>query len=514
MIAKISRGWRPGGLLRYLMGPGRFNEHIGQRVIATWDGAPEMHQPVEVGPGEFDVTDLAEDLAMAAVLAGVTLEEPSREAGRKVPRGPVWHCSLRNHAEDRVLTDEEWNEVVVDLLDRTGIAPREDPDACRWVAVRHAPDHVHVAAVLVRQDTGRRVHPRNDFYRARETCRAAELRLGLRPTSAADRTAVEPATRAELEKAARRGAGESSRDWLRRAARVAAVQARDPEEFFRRLADLGVLCRPREWPPGQLVGYALAAPGDDNAQGLPVWFSGRRLARDLALPKLLDRWRSAPAPPAVVAPAAGERSLVGRGERKQALAEAGAAVTAAAAAVRGGDGPTVHAVAHAAGDLFTGFGVVASASYPPAPWEPADVFDRATRSPGVVQPLRWPPVAEALRSAAWRLTAVRSLTSRDSDGAAQLVLALAVLAVEIAAWNEQQRHLGAAAAADRTAALLHAGPAGQRVTVRAPLVPTPPVRRPARGVPARGAPPPVGRSGEPRDDRSRSEVRPGRRPHR
>ena len=27
------------------MGPGRFNQHNNQRVIATWDGAPELHQP-------------------------------------------------------------------------------------------------------------------------------------------------------------------------------------------------------------------------------------------------------------------------------------------------------------------------------------------------------------------------------------------------------------------------------------------------------------------------------------
>lgn len=59
MIAKISRGWRVGGLVRYLMGPGRFNEHTNQRVIASWDGAPELHQPPAVGDGRFDVEDLS-----------------------------------------------------------------------------------------------------------------------------------------------------------------------------------------------------------------------------------------------------------------------------------------------------------------------------------------------------------------------------------------------------------------------------------------------------------------------
>ena len=78
-------------------------------------------------------------------------------------RGPVWHCSLRNARGDPVLSDAQWAEVATDLLDRTGIAPRDDLGACRWVVIRHAADHVHVAAMLVRQDNGRRVHPYRDY---------------------------------------------------------------------------------------------------------------------------------------------------------------------------------------------------------------------------------------------------------------------------------------------------------------------------------------------------------------
>lgn len=290
------------------------------------------------------------------------------------------------------------------------------------------------------------------------------------------------------------------------------MQARDPEEYFRRLADAGVLCRPRERSPGNMVGYALASPEDRNRQGQPVWFSGRRLARDLALPKLLERWRSAPAPAPAVPPAPGERSAIGRGERKAALAEVVAAVSAATSAVRSSgdeDDATVRAVAHAAGDLFAGFGAVTSAAHPPDRWEAADVFDRATRSPDVVQPLRWPPVAEALRSAAWRLTAVRSLTARDSDGAAQLVLALAALAAEIAAWNERRQHFAAAAAADRTAVLLRTEAARDRVTAERPL--RPPPQGPTTGP---GVQVPADRLSELRTGPNRSHDRAGRRPHR
>src|SRR5918911_4868871 len=163
MIAKITHGWRPAGLLRYLMGPGRHNEHLNPRVLDTWDGIP-THQPVQIAPGEFDLRDLVAGLTDPAVAAGIALHEPAPGANGKVPPGPVWQCSLRNDASDRILSDDEWRGIARDLLHRTGIAPRDDSGACRWVMVRHADDHIHVAAVLVREDT------RKSSSRATITC--------------------------------------------------------------------------------------------------------------------------------------------------------------------------------------------------------------------------------------------------------------------------------------------------------------------------------------------------------
>ena len=385
MIAKISRGWGMARLMRYLMGPGQANEHTDQRVIASWDGAPHLHQPPRNGSAcGFDVRALTEDLNDPALAAGVPLEPPAD--GHDIRRrGPVWHCSLRNAPADRVLSDEEWTEVVEDLLDRTGLAGRDDPGACRWVAVRHAEDHVHVAVMLVRQDTGRRVHPWRDYLRAREVCQDAERRFGLTWTAPADRTAARQSTRAEQQKAARRGAGETSRAWLRRAARTAAVQAQDPEEFFRRLADLGVLVRPRQAPPGHLVGYAVAAPDDLNADGRPVWFGGRRLAPDLSLPALLARWRSAEPAPEPIPPAPHEYAMVGRAERAAAVAQAADAARDATGAL-GGDASVGPAVAHATADLLAALCAVTGRSTTPVPWAASDEFDRAARTPVLRQP--------------------------------------------------------------------------------------------------------------------------------
>lgn len=502
MIAKITHGWRPGGLLAYLLGAGRFNEHRDPRVIATWDGAPELHQPPRVlrdGQEVADVAGLAAELSDPAVAAGIELREPllATVTGGKLARGPVWHCSLRNAADDRVLTDAEWVEVIEDLLDRNGMAPRGDVGACRWVAVRHAENHVHVAVLRVRQDNGRKVSFGNDRYRARETCNAAEQRLGLRGTSPADRTAPRQPTREELEKAARRGVGETSREWLRRAVRVAAVQARDPDEFFRRLNDLGVRYQVRESPQGQVCGYVVADPDDLDARGEPIWFGGRRsLARDLSLPQLLKRWKSAPPPPSPVPPTPGERAAVGRGERGAALQDATEAGQAAAVALRTADEETAAAIGHATGDLLTAVGALTRPGRPLEPWEPAELFDRATRRPGVGQPApstatfeasdegRWPSVAAQLRTAAWRLVAVRTLTARDSAGHAELLVALTALLAELAAWHEQRRQSAHALASQNAGTSLRSSMAGRpwtppphapgRVGSRIPTVGTPP----------------------------------------
>ena len=59
-------------------------------------------------------------------------------------------------------------------MHRTGIAPRGEESACRWLAVRYDEVSIHVVAVLARQD-GAPARTPNDFRRVRETCLAALL---------------------------------------------------------------------------------------------------------------------------------------------------------------------------------------------------------------------------------------------------------------------------------------------------------------------------------------------------
>jgi len=152
---------------------------------------------------------------------------------------------MRAAPGDKMLSDEEWAQIAFDVMHRTGLAPSgQDDEAVRWVAIRHGDDHIHIVAMLARQD-GRRPRVHNDRYRVREACLAAEQRYGLRRTAPGDRTAACRPTRAESEKGARRSLREAPRITLRRQVSTAAAAAASEQEFFARLRHSGMLVRNR-----------------------------------------------------------------------------------------------------------------------------------------------------------------------------------------------------------------------------------------------------------------------------
>ncbi len=190
-----------------------------------------------------------------------------------------------------MLSDEEWGRVASEVMDRTGFAAHDDESGVRWVAVRHAADHIHIVAMLARPHGGR-VRTWNDFFRVREACRDAERRLGLRATAPADRTAAKQPSRAETEQALRRGWDEAPRVSLRRKVCAAAAGAGSEREFFAQLEQAGVLVRKRlsTINPGEVTGYAVGLADHVTRDGGIVWYGGGKLAPDLTLPKLRPRW--------------------------------------------------------------------------------------------------------------------------------------------------------------------------------------------------------------------------------
>ena len=283
VIGKVTRGTDARRLLYYLYGPGKANEHTDPHLVAGF-GDPAELEPERRPGGSPDLRRLAGLLAQPmAALNGDNYAKP------------VWHCSIRAAPEDRLLSDAEWAQVAAAVMDRTGLAPAGDDRAVRWVAVRHAPDHIHLVATLARQD---RIRPKvwNDFFRVREACQQAERQFGLRPTAPADRTAARRATRAETEQASRRGWEEPPRVTLRREVCTAAAGASTEEEFFARLAQAGVLVRRRHSTvnPGEVTGYAVGLPHHTAKDGQTIWYGGGKLAADLTLPKLRTRWAGEP----------------------------------------------------------------------------------------------------------------------------------------------------------------------------------------------------------------------------
>ncbi len=290
MIGKVLRGTDARRLLYYLYGPGKANEHADPHLVAGFADPAEL-EPERRPSGAPDLRRLAGLLAQPlAALAGPGYDKP------------VWHCSVRAAPEDRVLSDAEWAQVAAEIMHRTGLAPGGDDLAVRWVAVRHAADHVHLVATLARQD-GTRPKVWNDFYQVREACQEAERRFGLRRTAPADRTAARRATRAESEQAARHGWVEPPRATLRREVCSAAAGAGTEQDFYARLRQAGVLVRLRHSAtnPGEVTGYAVGLPQHTARDGGVIWYGGGKLAPDLPLPKLRTRW----ATPAGCSPADG-----------------------------------------------------------------------------------------------------------------------------------------------------------------------------------------------------------------
>ena len=279
MIGKVIRGTNAGRLLCYLYGPGKANEHTDPHLVAGFSDPADLEPRIRAnGTRDF------------RRLTGLLAQPLAALAGSGYPQ-PVWHCSVRSAPEDRMLSDHEWAQVAARVMDRTGLASAGDDLGVRWVAVRHAPDHIHLVATLARQD-GDRPATWNDFYRVRDACQDAERRFGLRGTAPADRTAARRAARAETEQAIRRGWAEAPRAKLRREVSTAAAGSGTEQEFFARLDQAGILVRKRysTTHPGEVTGYAVGLPHHRASGGGVVWYGGGKLAADLTLPKLRARW--------------------------------------------------------------------------------------------------------------------------------------------------------------------------------------------------------------------------------
>lgn len=281
MIPKLHRrGVDLDWLLRYLFSPREHGQHRDPRIIAAWvyatTGDLTELQPSRDADGRHSLRRLT-SLLQQPVAAGIN-----------PPRTPVWHCSIHNDSNDPVLNDQHWADAATTIMDAVGLAPHGDLNAVRWVAVRHADNHIHVVATLVRQD-GRTAWAWHDARNAQAACRQLEQQHGLRRVGLAPTRNRYP-THAELNKATRQHRSEIPRQRLRCEVRAAADAATTEQDFYDRITAAGILLRLRTDGSNQVSGYSVALSDHHAAASGVIWYSGRALASDLSLAKLRGRW--------------------------------------------------------------------------------------------------------------------------------------------------------------------------------------------------------------------------------
>lgn len=306
MMPNVTTGGRTTGLLIYLAGPGRANEHTDQHLVAgdaalmAWHGDDELDRDAAAQiAAHLDAPMLAFG---AEVLGGIYKYDEARNKQVKVGVGPahVWHCSLSLRADERQISDELWARIATDFVEEMGFGDQDGTKApCRWAAVRHGlskngNDHVHIVVNRVRED-GTKASDWQSFNRSQKAAASLERRYGLQVLESREAGRSLPGiSPAEQHRQHRTGALEPDRARLHRLVRAAAMQSGDEAEFVRRARRTGLLLRPR-YAAGRsdvVTGYSVALRALAGAR--PVWFGGGQLARDLTLPRLREYWPDAP----------------------------------------------------------------------------------------------------------------------------------------------------------------------------------------------------------------------------
>ena len=319
MIPNVRRGQQMVRLIRYLVGPGKHNEHSDPHLVAGSSWLMAWHAETELSDAD-------------AKVIGKDLEAPTKAFNAAVTGGHVWHCSLSLDAAEGLLSDDQWAQIAEEFVTAMGFTVEDEQgQMLRWAAVRHGVssngnDHIHLAVNLVYED-GSIADVFRDWPRAQRACRELEVRHGLRRVGGDGRSSrgfkpgeveAEARRRAHAAHAKAQRSGREPRSWkeiptserdaivahyspaeavrftLARQVRAAATGSVDEAEFVRRVRRQGLLIRPRFARGTQdvVVGYRVAARPRFGER--PIWFGGGHLARDLTLPRLRESWPDTP----------------------------------------------------------------------------------------------------------------------------------------------------------------------------------------------------------------------------
>ncbi|WP_369357896.1 relaxase/mobilization nuclease domain-containing protein [Streptomyces sp. cg2] len=439
MIPRIHKqGSGTFGLLKYLYGKGTHEEHIDPHLVASFDGmAPD--------PGR-DPSATKQDLQRL-------LDQPLHlfDADQR-PDKHVWHCSVRAAPDDRILTDAEWGDIARRTVAATGIDPG-DGAGCRWAAVRHADDHIHIIATLVRED-GRRPDHHFSGKRAQAEARLIEADYELHRVTPGDGTAAKRPTSAERHKAERQGRDRTAREELRETVRRALAGAASTDEFLDRLKNAGLLVRTKVLPSGDLKGYKVALPYDRNKDKEPVYYAGSTLAPDLSLPRIQERFATGPTAPEPADNEHRDQRPTPRSAPAEARRKATDAAWAALIVLDQGDEGAAAAQIAATGEVLDALAKTSALHTRHQLREAARAFERASRSHTRAEFQH----AQQLRRAARDLVHSGPAFGRGEEGAgtAMVIDTLIFLTIAAARWHAQRHHAQQAEAARQAAEHLRA----------------------------------------------------------
>lgn len=314
MIGKIKKGHRMIGLIQYLAGPGRANEHTDMHVMCS----SELIATVSDGM-ELDATN--------TMALGHEMNHPKKVYHPdNHKRAQVFHVSLSLDPTQGVKDDDFWDTMVREYLHGMEMDGTDGKPPMRWTAIRHGVssngnDHVHIAVSMIRED-GTWWNTNRDFAKSSTTLRAMEKKHGLRVLAQGVKT--QGYAEGELQSVARRRAmakhtreanttvgmvpwsmldaasrehliAEQSRIEQPRfevalKVRAAGAGSRSEAEYVRRLRGNSLLVRPylAKGGTGKVAGYSVALRPTEGER--PIWYGGGTLAKDLSLPALRAGW--------------------------------------------------------------------------------------------------------------------------------------------------------------------------------------------------------------------------------
>jgi hypothetical protein len=318
MIPNVTTGSRMFGLVQYLAGPGRSNEHTNMHVVCASEQIVTVLDRQELDPENSRALGHEMEFPKKAFRPGET------------ERSHVLHVSLSldpsQLGESGQRDDEFWENVSRKYVAEMGLDGADGKAGCRWVSIRHGlskngNDHVHLAISMIRED-GTWWSDYKSKFKSQKAARTIEQEHGLKVLGQGIKTkGTKPG---ELESISRRRAEaayakEAKKDqamvpWamldkgardhligqqrdieqprveLARRLRGAGAGSRTEAEYVQRLRGSGLLVRPyfAKRTTGSVAGYSVAFRPQTGER--PIWYGGGTLAKDLSLPALREQW--------------------------------------------------------------------------------------------------------------------------------------------------------------------------------------------------------------------------------